>query len=425
MDARAPTLTSMEPIHILFLIDVLYSTHGGAEGILWKMTQLLPPDRYRCSIATFAADTDRVVAGSFNCPVHLFPIQRIYDWNALKTAFRLARLIRAEHVSIAHTFFPASDLFGGLIARVSGCPIVVSSRRDMGFQRSAIHRVAYRLAAGGLFDQVHAVGDGVRLRHIQQDRLDPEKVVTVHNGVDLDEIDRLRKRRCPSDFAAERATPVIICVANIRPVKALDVLVRTAAIVCREVSRARFLVVGAVGDAGYMQQVREIARSLNVSENVTFMGASAEVPSLLDASDIFYLPSRSEGLSNAMLEAMACALPCVATDVGGNRELVEDGRTGYLVPADDPEAAAQKILILLRDRQLATRMGRVGRRVVEFRFSVQEMISRLTELYDGLLRGLGDRQDAIAGEPGIYSQPSGYPLPSAAGCRPGQRGSHR
>lgn len=376
----------MEKIHILFLIDVLYGTHGGAERALWNMTRLLPRDRYRCSVATFAAHSRLVAADQFDCPVHLFPIRRTYDWHALKTAWRLARLIRSERVSIVHTFFPASDLFGGVIARLSGCPILVSSRRDMGFQRSGMHRVAYRLA-GKLFDQVHAVGDRVRLCHIQQDGLDPTKVVTVRNGVDLDEIDRAPNEFRVEGSGLENASHWITCVANIRPVKALEVLISTAAIVCREFPDARFIIAGAVQDSPYMQELEELARRLYVHQNVTFLGRRPDVPSLLKMSNVFYLPSRSEGLSNALIEAMACALPCVAADVGGNGELIQDAGNGYLVPHGDPDAAAQRILALLRNPRLAREMGQSGRRIAESGFSVHSMISKLTELYDHLLVG--------------------------------------
>lgn len=374
----------MERPHILFLIDNLYSRLGGTEGVLWNITRRLPPEQYRCSVATFAAHPDEVVTDQFPCPVHLFPLRRMYDWQALETALRLAKLIRSERVSIVHTFSTASDLFGGVVAKLAGCPIVISSRRDMGFQRSALHRTAYRLA-GGLFDQVHAVGEQVRRTHIEQDGLDPDKVVTVYNGVDVEEIDR--SGTCPelSQWVRRGASHVIAYVANVRPVKAVDVLVETAAIVCRHEPQARFLVVGELRDRKYLAQITEVARRMNVSDNVTFTGLRSDVSALLKACDVFYLPSRSEGLSNALLEAMACRVPCVATNVGGNPELVQDGENGYLVAVDDPEGAAQSILKLLRDPSGAVRMGQAGRRIVETRFSVQAMMNKLLELYDGML----------------------------------------
>lgn len=374
----------MRPIHILYLIDVLYTRHGGGEGALWKMTHMLPPDRYRCSVATFASRPEEVVTSAFDCPVHLLPIRRTYDRQALRMALRLRRLIRDQQVSILHTFFNTSDLFGGTIAKLSGCPILISSRRDMGIQRSAAHRIAYRLA-GGMFDQVHAVSERVRAWHIRQDRLPPEKVRTVYNGVDLEEMDRARNDAALAEVGLLPGPPVIVCVANIRPVKAMEVLVKTAAIVCREYRDTRFLVVGKIQDLPYMEGIWRLAAGLNMTRNVIFAGQSCQVPALLRCCDIFFLPSHSEGLSNALLEAMACGLPCVATDVGGNAELIENGRTGFLVSPGNDGAAGERILQLLRDPGMRRSMGLAGRGIVEGRFSAQAMVDRVAELYEELL----------------------------------------
>ena len=373
----------MPPPHILYLIDVLASTRGGAEGILLKIAQRLPVERYRCSVATFSPDPAIVPVNQFPCPVHLFPICRTYDWQAMKAAARLFRLIRRENFSIVHTFFPASDLLGGLVAKLGGCPILVSSRRDMGLLRSAPHWIAYR-AARGLFDQVHAVGETVRQFHIEQDGLAPSKVVTVYNGVDLVGIDGASG----SEFLRQEGLagkPLVVCVANIRPIKAIDVLVRTAAIVREAVPEARFLVIGAVQDPPYFEHVQRLVSELLVRDVVVFAGVREDVPELLKHCDVFYLPSRSEGLSNAMLEAMACARPCVATNVGGNSELIEQEGCGYLVPSEDPASAANRIVTLLRDPDLAAQLGRRSRQIVEEKFSLQAMMSRLTGLYDALL----------------------------------------
>jgi len=372
----------MEPIHILFLIDVLYSKHGGAEGVLHKIVRHLPADRYRCSIGTFATDPDRVDAAAYDCPVHLLPIRRMYDVQALRASLKLARILRSQSVSVVHSFFTASDLLGGLVAKLSGSPILISSRRDMGIHRTALQHTAYRLMSG-LFDQVHAVSENVRRWHMNNDQLPPHKIVTVYNGVDLSELDGVARRPL-SEIGVGDASHVVVTVANIRPVKALEVLVATAAIVCREIPRVRFLVLGQVQDEAYMKRVSDLARLLRVEGNLVFAGRVPQVSAVLRSCDAFFLPSHSEGLSNAMLEAMACSLPCVATDVGGNSEIITDSRNGWLVRPNDPEMAAVRILNLLASPDQAGRMGRACRKLVESQFSVQAMVGRLMGLYEGL-----------------------------------------
>jgi glycosyltransferase involved in cell wall biosynthesis len=179
--------------------------------------------------------------------------------------------------------------------------------------------------------------------------------------------------------------PVITTVANIRPVKGLDVLIRTAAVVCNEFPHARFLVAGEVIDRPYFEQLLALVRSLRLTENVIFLGRSDRVPSLLKLSTVFCLLSRSEGFSNAILEAMASGLPCVVTKVGGNGEAVEEDRSGFLVRSEDVGSAANRILALLRDPQRAKRMGEVGRGLVASKFTAQNMASAWTSQYDQLV----------------------------------------
>jgi glycosyltransferase involved in cell wall biosynthesis len=182
----------------------------------------------------------------------------------LKTAIRLRNLIRSEQVSIVHTFFPTADLFGGAIAKLSGCrPILISSRRDMGFQRTVWHNLAYR-PAGSMFDQVQAVAEAVRIWHIHHDRLSPDKAVTVYNGVDLAEIDRTPAAALPAGLGVENAAGIVVCVANLRPIKGLEVLISTAAIVCRSMPGVRFLIIGQPSNDGYMERLFTLARDLGV-----------------------------------------------------------------------------------------------------------------------------------------------------------------
>ena len=382
-----PALTApSEPHHVLFLIDRFPQRMGGAEGTLLKITRLLPATRYRCSVVTFAIDpTFEDIRGLFQCPLHILPMQRTYDLGALKVAMRIARIIRKENVSIVHTFFHTSDLWGGLIAKLSGSPVLISSRRDMGLNRSTKHRWGYRILRG-MFDQVQAVSDQVRSFSISNDGLPPERVVTLRNGVDLQEVDAIKALpRSDSALGVAEASHLITTVGNIRPVKGTDVLVKTAALVCKEFPRAVFVVIGRANDSDYFRGLQEQTTSLGLSRNVRFLGLRSDVISILKASDVFFLPSRSEGLSNALLEAMACQLPCVVTDVGGNAEVVANGESGFLVASEDAQSAADRILGLLRDPVAARRMGESGRNIVEESFAAQAMVDRLVGLYDELL----------------------------------------
>ena len=374
------------PVHVLYLIDVLWGL-GGAEGVLLRIPGLLPKDRYRCTIGTFRLRPESPVFDQLPCPVREFPVNRVFGMEALRAALDLRRFIRSERVQIVHTFFESADLLGGLVAKLSGVPVVISSRRDMGILRSTRHRIAYRLMSS-LFNQVQAVSGAVRRETIRADRIDPDKVVTIPNGIEIEKLAAADGAAAlPHALRLHDDSPLIVSVGHIRRVKGFDVLLRAAAEVCRVYPNATFLIVGAVQEPECDRDLRDLVRQLHLQRNVRFLGKleSESVWSLLKLCDVFCQPSRSEGMSNALLEAMACGLPCVATAVGGTPEVLEDGRTGYIVPSEDYQAAANRILALLGGPPGARKMGPLARCVVEERFSAQSMIRSMVGMYDHLL----------------------------------------
>lgn len=374
------------PIHILYLIDVLWGL-GGAEGVLLRIPKLLPPDRYRCTIGTFRLRPESPIFDQLPCPVREFPVSRVFGMGALRTAHDLRRFIRSERVQIVHTFFESADLLGGLVAKLSGVPVLISSRRDMGILRSTRHNIAYRVLSP-LFDQVQAVSSAVRQQTIRTDGINPEKVVTIPNGIEIEKLAAANGTVALRDsLGLSGAWPLIVSVGHIRRVKGFDVLLRAAAEVRRVHPNAIFLIVGSVQEPDCHRELLDLVRKLNLERNVRFLGKmdNESVWPLLKGCDVFCQPSRSEGMSNALLEAMACGLPCVATNVGGTPEVIEDGCTGYIVRSEDHQAAAARILSLLDDPHRAGEMGRRARDVVEQRFSAQVMIGNMVNMYDQLL----------------------------------------
>jgi len=379
------TATADPRPHVLFIIDELWEM-GGAERVLLKMIRLLPRDKFRCTLLTFKVREGIDELKTIGCPLWVLPLGRTYNWNAFRAARQMRRFIRRQQVAIVHTFFETSDLWGALVARLSGCPVVVSSRRDLGILRSAKHHFAYKLFRG-LYDRVLTVSPQVRDFCIQTDGLNPKKVLTLFNGLEMGPILAAPSRELTRwQNAIRDDLPVIITVANIRRVKGIDVLVRAAQVVCSRYPQALVLVIGEPSEPDYCDELKETVLSLGLQSNFRFMGSRADVISLLRMSDVFCLPSRSEGFSNALLEAMACRLPCVATDVGGNREAIEDGQSGFIVASEDSQEMARRILALLDNRALATAMGCRAEAVIRKKFTAEAMMTNLIEIYNGLLQ---------------------------------------
>lgn len=370
------------PESVLFIIDELCES-GGAERSLLKMIRLLPPDQFRCLLVTFKLDRNGIFE-TLPCPTYVFPLSRTWGINALRVALQLRKLIRREHISIVNTFFETSDLWAGMISRLCGVEVLVSSRRDMGILRSPKHDLAYRVV-NRFYDAILTVSDKVRERCIQHDHIPPRRLVTVYNGVDLREADSAAQAT-RAELSIPDSAPIVATVGHIRKVKGIDTLIRAAAAVRSTFPNVVFLVVGDIAELDHYRELLELRHSLRLDSTVKFIGSSEAVFSILKLCDVFCLPSRSEGFSNALIEAMACSKPCVATRVGGNDEAVQDGLTGFLVDAENATSMAERITALLADRKSAARMGMRGRQVVEARFSDGAISTQLADLYKALLK---------------------------------------
>lgn len=374
-------------IRITYMIDHLWHVEGGGEQVLLRTLRHLPRHRFRPSVVTFNAKSrSREILQELKCPLYVFPIQCTYGWSGLKAALAIRRILREEHSDIVHTFFETSNTWGGLVTKLSFGPALVSSRRDMGVLRSSKHRLVYNLV-NVLSDRVQTVSNEVRRLCIENEAINPEKVFTIYNGVDLALADLAEARNSfREEHGLDSASHLVTTIANIRRIKGLDTLIEAAAIVRRQFPSILFVIAGAINEPGYFEELKLLVKDLALEQNIQFLGVVHDVFPLLKASDLFCLPSRTEGFSNALLEAMACGLPCVATRVGGNPEAIIHGENGYLVPSDDPAATANFIISVLDDPETAMQLGRAARKTVISRFTVDHMIAQLVQFYEALVR---------------------------------------
>lgn len=366
-----------EAPHVLLVVDGFPKSLGGGERVVLRLAALLPRYGFRASILTFAVHPESVLLRSAPpCPVYLLPLQRTYDLRALRAALALRGFLHAEDVRIVQTFFESSDLWAGLVTKLFSRAKLIWSRRDMGILRGRKHEVAYRRLRR-LPDAVFAVSEQVRRHVIAVDGVAPERVQTVYNGLDVS-----ADAESP---ARPTESPVVTTVGNIRRVKGHDVLVEAAARVAERVPQVQFTVAGEVLEPEYFAELQQQVAAKGLGGSFHFLGGVTDLPPHLRGASVFVLPSRSEGFSNAIVEAMAAGLPVVATDVGGNAEAVEDGVSGYIVPAEDAAALAAGVARLLGDPELASRMGAAGKRRAQELFTTEAMMDRTTTVYRTLL----------------------------------------
>jgi L-malate glycosyltransferase len=365
--------------HVLLVLDQFSKAMGGGERIALKLAALLPRYGYRASILTFSVDLESEYLKSLPCPFYFLPLQRVYDVTAMRAALELKEFLRQQQVRIVQTFFETSDLWAGFVTKTMSDAKLIWSRRDMGILRARKHEIAYRLMAR-VPETVFAVSEQVRQHCIDVDRIDPARVFTIYNGLDLNGWNiSTRQTKDSGKF-------LISTVGNIRKVKGHDIFIRAAAAVVQNFPNAAFSIAGEVLEPDYFRELENLVRELNLTGNFRFDSGVSNLREYLSGVDIFVLPSRSEGFSNAIIEAMAASLPVVATDVGGNAEAVKDGVSGFIVPSEDVAALSGAIAGLLADPSKANEMGATGRELVKERFTIDAMMNQITRVYANLLR---------------------------------------
>ena len=225
-------------------------------------------------------------------------------------------------------------------------------------------------------DCIIAVSDDAAAVSRDLERVPAAKVRTIHNGVDLDHFAYRGPRAGRTDLCA-------VTVARLDPVKDQATLLRAVRLI---VDKDPSFSLDVVGDGPARSELEALRAELRLERHCRFHGFQDDVRPFLAQADVFVLTSISEGIPLTLLEAMATGLPGIATDVGGNREIIVPGETGYLVPVRSPTAFAEAVLRLMAEPAELDRLGQGSRRRVEEEFSLAVMVARYEALYRELLR---------------------------------------
>jgi glycosyltransferase involved in cell wall biosynthesis len=297
-------------------------------------------------------------------------------------------------VDIVHTYGFYPNVFGVAAARAAGTPVVIASIRDTGAYMTPSQKRVQRLACR-LADVVLVNAEAIR-RWLVADGYAADRIAVIHNGVSIGAFRRRDGgRRLRDELGVPHDAPIVGMLSRLNQLKGVDDFLEAAAKVVARVPAARFLLIGdgalmrggALVDNGtYRDGLHEAAARLGLADRLVFTGFRLDVADLLAECAVSVLPSHSEGLSNTLLESMAAGVPVVATDVGGNPEVVDEGGSGFLVPARNPEALADRICRVLGDPALAARLGERGRTRAADLFSIDRMLRDTQRLYEDLLQ---------------------------------------
>lgn len=377
-----------EAVRILKFVTGFFT--GGTELQVLKLAQGLDRREFDLGIACFEKEGNHLGAyEALGTPISEFRIGRLYHPVTFLQQRRFAALLRAQKTQILHSYNFYANVFAVPAGRLAGVPVVLASVRDRGVYLTPAQKRLQRWVLN-LADQVLVNADSIR-DWLMELGLEEDRVSVIRNGIDLT---RYPEAPAPTGLRRELeipdSAPVVIMISRLVPQKGFEEYIRAAAMVRQRHPEARFLVVGSAfrsrdgvicESSEYRDELTRLADNLGVADRVIFTGHRTDTPDLFAEADISVLPSHSEGLSNVLLESMAAGVPAIATDVGGNPELVREGVNGRLVPVKSPEHLARAMDELLANREEREKLGYQARLMAGNEFSLTGMVARTEQLY--------------------------------------------
>jgi glycosyltransferase involved in cell wall biosynthesis len=354
-------------------VDTAQTWRGGQNQVLQLVTGLGEIGAPAVLVAHEAGELRRRAQEGLR--FHHFTPRSEFDVHA---AWALGRIIADVKPDVVHAHDPMGVALAAMaLPMAPGLerpPLLVASRRvDFHLKRHAFSRWKYRQ-----IDVFIAASHGIA-RILEIDRVPPDRIVVVHDGVNVDWIDRQPAVDAHAAFWLPKGAPLVGNVAALVAHKGQRHFVAAAARVIREVPDVRFLI---VGEGDLREPLERQIRELGLERHVFLTGFRDDAVGLQKSFDVFVMSSVTEGLGSAMLDAMACARPVVASRTGGIPEAIEHGSTGLLVPPQDEPALARAIVEVLGDADLGRRIGAAARERIVNDFSVERMVAKTLAVYE-------------------------------------------
>jgi L-malate glycosyltransferase len=367
-------------IKILFLIDAIETDRAGTEGQIIKLIRNMNTEDFECHLGIFK-DSEWINQNKNRFNIFLVGTASLRKFDFFKGIVRLYTYLRDNRIEIVNAYFPTSITIGVLISKIAGVKYIVSSRRDMGFWRTIF--ITEVLKISNKFVTKFLVNSNVvKSNVVFNEYLDSNRIDVIYNGLELPIINENMKSKLRTQLNIEINDYVVGTVANLnREVKRIDVFIQSAKCILDINPKVKFLI---VGDGHLRGKHNELAKQLNIDHMVVFLGSVSNPQDYESIFDIAINSSDSEGFSNAVLEYMALGIPTVATDVGGNSEIICNLENGILVPPGNPQKMADAVLILLNNRILRESISFNAKKHAR-KFSLSLMVSKHENYFKNII----------------------------------------
>lgn len=361
------------------LLMAIELDQGGSERQLAETARALDRSKFQPHVGCLRPKGMRAEElKAAGVPVVQFPVHSFLSASAISGAWQLARYIRAHNIRLVHTFDIPLTAFAVPVARFLTSAAVLSSQRC---HRDLIPPSYLRVIrmTDRVVDKIVVNCEFVR-RHLEQDEHVPaERIEVCHNGIDLD-VFRAGESPRPSLLPAGAFVIGVVCV--LRPEKDLSTLLQAFARVRHLRSEMKLAI---VGGGPLLEPLQGEARALGIFDDCVFANSTRQVTGWLHAIDIFVLPSLSEALSNSLMEAMACGCCSVASDVGGNPELIAHGERGLLFEKGNADSLTAALEQLIQNDSLRRKLASNGCEFLHSNFSIQTAAKRMGDIYSKIL----------------------------------------
>lgn len=396
MIKRQDTISSK--VRVCMVSVGFYPTFSGAGIQAWRLCRKLVKKGVRLTV--IAGNTDKPVDSEIagEIPVHRLKLWRQGRWGVLLFAMKIfCHLIKHRrrydllHVHGAYWYSQVVILVGRLLRKRSIVKMTMLGDDDPLSIRNRQLFGSLGLRILGMADRIVSTSRELTNSY-RRSELSIERLVEIPNGVDTEQFSPVpgeEKQKIRQHLGLPPDDAIVTFAGEICHRKGVDILIKAWDEVNRELPRARLLLIGPNNDNlddTYVRGIHRQIRDLKLTDRVIFTGRVDNLNQYLQASDVFAFPSRREGMPNAILEAMACGLPCVAMATSCVSGIITDGENGLIFDSDDSRQLAQHLLRLLKDPAYASQLGEEARKTMLTDFSLDSIAMRYLELYQELLR---------------------------------------
>ena len=358
----------MEKIRVLQLVEDLKI--GGLERVIESIVTGLDKDRYDAEVWCLVRGGE--IAEELAEKGIKIKILGILSYHNPINILRLVFMLRQVRPDIVHTHGYFASVIGRIAAKIALVPIIIYHVHTIFYDNIKKRNIIIERLLSFITDKIIFISNAAKKSYLLHFRINERKISVVYNGVtDANLKVNSGKVNCK-----------VVTVASLVDHKGHEYLFEAARMVLDKVPQCKFII---VGEGVLNRKLKQRVSNLGIASSVKFLGQRTDIYKILSQMNLFVLPSLREGLSIAVIEAMACSLPVVATNVGGLPELVKDGYTGYLVPPKDSWALGDAIGQLLGNPKQMIKMGQMGRLRFEEIFSSSKMIKNFENLYEYLV----------------------------------------